>query len=220
MTQALTPSSAQRVWTAADLFERFGPIPLDRIRTDPPPGLATAADVERIDAHEDRICELVDGVLLEKPMGWIESMVALRLASFLLRYLDEHPLGIVLGEGGFVEFAERLIRIPDVCFISHEKLAGRDFSDRFAIPVAPDLAVEVVSPTNTQKEMDEKLKLYFEHGAALVWYIDPPTKSVRVHTAVDAMTTLGEADTLDGGEVLPGFSLEVAELFKMPGKAQ
>ena len=79
--------------------------------------------------------------------------------------------------------------------------------------LAPDLAVEVLSPGNTRGEMQRKLKEYFFSEVELVWYIDPRKRRVRVFTSPDDVTELSETDTLTGGDVLPGFAVEVAVLF-------
>ncbi|HEX8200111.1 MAG TPA: Uma2 family endonuclease, partial [Isosphaeraceae bacterium] len=106
-----------------------------------------------------------------------------------------------------------LVRIPDVSFISWErypKPTGR----RVAIPdLAPDLAVEVLSKGNTRKEMERKLGEYFRAGVRLVWYADPKARTARVYTAPDRCVLLREDDTLDGGDVLPGFRLPIRDWF-------
>ena len=78
---------------------------------------------------------------------------------------------------------------------------------------APDLAVEVLSESNTPREMEQKLRDYFAAGTSLVWYLDPRDRTVRVFTAVDRMTPLDESGILDGGDVLPGFRLAVRDWF-------
>src|SRR6185437_13858542 len=79
--------------------------------------------------------------------------------------------------------------------------------------VAPDLVVEVLSKGNTRREMQRKLAAYFRAGVRLVWYVDPAKRTVRVYTAFDRSTLLGEDDTLDGGDVLPGFALSIRDWF-------
>lgn len=91
--------------SVADLVKRLGEIPLERIRLHPPPGTATEADVLVSPDGTDRLCELVDGVLVEKSMGYYESFLALILAQTLLNFLDQHDLGIVLGEGAPLRLA-------------------------------------------------------------------------------------------------------------------
>src|SRR5688572_11268819 len=107
----VTESSA--VWTAVRLAERFGPIPLYRIRTTPRPGEATEEDVFEIHDREDRLCELVDGILVEKTMGAYESMLAVEIARLLKNFVKPRKLGTVLGADGMLKLAPGLIRIPD-----------------------------------------------------------------------------------------------------------
>ena len=207
----VTESSAD--WTAVRLAERFGPIPLYRIRTMPRPGEATEEDVIEIHDREDRLCELVDGILVEKAMGAYESMLAAEIARLLGNYVKPRKLGTVLGADGMLRLAVGLIRIPDVAFLSMAKFPNGRFPKGGAAPLAPDLAVEVLSPSNTVKEMKEKLEDYFEHGARLVWYVDPETHTVDAYTGVNVHQRYTENDKLGGGEVLPGFELDIRELF-------
>jgi Uma2 family endonuclease len=204
------------VWTAVDLIERFGPIPLDRIRMNPPPGSATDQDVIDIHDRENRLCELLDGALLEKTMGSFESYLAAYLAHLLTAFATENDLGVVLGADGMVRLARGMVRIPDVSFISWQRLPDRTFPREDIWTVAPDLVVEVISRGNTREEMDRKLIDYFAAGVRLVWYVYPAVSEVRVYASATKFATLGGADTLDGGKVLPGFQLPLAKLFTQP----
>jgi Uma2 family endonuclease len=199
--------------TVADLLKQLGDIPPHRIRLHPAPGTATERDVEAIHDRENRLCELVDGVLVEKDMGFDEARFAVVLINLLGEYLREHDLGAVLGADGTMRLFPGLVRIPDVSFISwgrHPKRTGR----RVAIPdLAPDLAVEVLSKGNTKKEMERKLGEYFRAGVRLVWYADPKARTVRVYTTPDRPVLLLEDDTLDGGDVLPGFQFVIRDWF-------
>src|SRR2546429_306786 len=98
MTAVLAPSGPAR--TVADLLERLGNIPPERIRLQPPPGQATEADVIAIDTHEDRLCELVDGSLVEKAVGIRESLLAFALGSFLRAFIIPRNLGLLSGPDG------------------------------------------------------------------------------------------------------------------------
>ena len=105
------------------------------------------------------------------------------------------------------------VRIPDVAFVSWERLPGKVVPD-VAIPdLAPDLAIEVLSEGNTEKEMERKLKDYFFAGVRLVWYIDIKKRTAEVYTSPDQSETVTEEQSLDGGEVLPGFRLPLRKLF-------
>jgi Uma2 family endonuclease len=199
--------------TLADLLNRLGDIPPERIRFNPIPGTATVEDVLEIEAHEDRLCELVDGVLVEKPMGLSESRIASLLIAAFQNYVDKHDSGIVTGESGMIRMPANLVRIPDAAFFAWRHFPNRELPDEGAPEIAPDLAVEVLSKSNTAKEMDRKLQEYFSVGVRLVWFVDPRTRSVSVYTSPTQSKTLSEKDSLSGGKVLPGFKLPIARLF-------
>jgi Uma2 family endonuclease len=199
--------------TLADLLDRLGGIPLDRIRFHPFPGTATVQDV--IDTHrrEGKLCELVHGVLLEKVVGFNESSLAVFLAGLLNTFVAARNLGVVTEPDGTVELLADLVRIPDVAFTSWERLPGRR---RPLVPVprvAPNLAVEVLSRSNTPAELAAKRQEYFTAGVQLVWEINLVARTVDVYTAPAQRTTLGANDVLDGGTVLPGFTLPLQQLF-------
>jgi Uma2 family endonuclease len=209
----LPPPTLPRHWTLADLQQHLGGVPADRIRLFPFPGTATEEDALGIAAHEDRLCELVDGVLVEKPMACYESVLATMLATLLNIYLEQDRRGIVLGADGPLRILPKKMRLPDVSFISWDRFPGRKLPTDKVYRIAPDLAVEVLSDSNTENEMDLKLDEYFLAGVRLVWYIDPPTRTARIYTAKDQMQTIDENGVLDGRDVLPGFQLRLGELF-------
>jgi Uma2 family endonuclease len=197
--------------TVADLLESLGDIPPERIRMHPWPGTATEDDVIAIHAREKRLCELVDGTLVEKPIGFDESRLAVELGATLVLYLRQHDFGTVAGEAGMMRLRTGLVRIPDVSFVCWEHLPEKYGP---IPPLAPDLAIEVLSESNTPKEMQRKLVEYFEAGTQLVWYIDLRARTVTVYTAPDRFTVLDESQTLDGGDVLPGLVIPLRELFE------
>ena len=201
--------------TLADLLERFGPIPAKRIRTNPSPGTATEQDVIDIEAQESRLYELADGVLVEKTVGIYESILASRLIYFLNAFVLKLDLGVVTAPDGMMRLAAGLVRIPDVSFISWDQLPGRRVPRVPIADLAPDLAVEVVSPSNTAREMECKLQEYLAAGVRLVWYVLPEPQEVHVYTAErhDVLTIEQE---LSGGDVLPGFVLPLRQLFEEP----
>jgi Uma2 family endonuclease len=200
-------------WTVADLLEHFGPIAHHRIRQDPPPGSATEQDVIDINNHENRLFELVDGVLVEKAMGLQESFLAALIGRFLSEFAEPHKLGFVLGADGMARLAPGLIRIPDVSFVSWKRFPNRLIPRLPVLNSGPDLAVEVLSPSNTRKEMSRKLQDYFASGVLVVWYVDPEQRTVQVFTAVDNCTVLRGDQELRGDPVLPGFVLPLRDVF-------
>jgi Uma2 family endonuclease len=162
--------------------------------------------------------ELVDGVLVEKTVGFYESYLAALLAGHLCTFVMERRLGIVAGADGPMRLAAGLVRMPDASYVSWDRLPDRQLPQAPIPDLVPDLAVEVLSEGNTQKEMDRKLRDYFTAGARLVWYVHPEDHTVEVFTGPDTSTVLREGQTLDGGAVLPGFTLSLQQLFAQPGK--
>ena len=168
----------------------------------PFPGTATEKDVIEMDDRGGPLCELVDGTLVEKPMGVYESWLAARIIYFIGSYLKLNPIGIVTGPDGFYKLFPKIVRGPDVTFVRYERLPGGRVP-RDPIPaVAPTLPIEVLSPSNTKREMDRKLREYFEAGAELVWYVDPETRSAAAYTAPNQRTEVSADGVLGGGAVL------------------
>lgn len=203
-------------WTLAELATRFGPMPAWRILSDPPPGEASEDDVIRLHAENKQLCELVDSVLVRKTMGAYESAVGVILATYLLQFVKPRKLGIVLGEAGMLQLWPGRIRIPDVCFISKDQLPDGQLPRRPAIPdLYPDLAVEVLSESNTTAEMTEKLHDYFQAGTRLVWYIDPSKRQAEVYTSIEEKSMVMETGSLTGEPVLPGLTIPLAEVLNV-----
>jgi Uma2 family endonuclease len=204
--------------TLADLHERLGHVPLERIRLHPAPGTATEAHVLIRPKGEKRLFELVDGVLVEKPMGFYESLVAAVLIGLLRDFLRQRDLGIVLGADATLRLAPGLVRLPDVSFISWDHFPNRVLPADPVPELAPDLAVEVVSAGNTRAEMERKLHEYFSAGVRLVWYVYPEERSVSVYTSPTNVRVLHEHETLDGDAVMPGFELKLQDWFEQIGQ--
>jgi Uma2 family endonuclease len=195
----------------AYLHERLGGIPLVRIRREPPPGTATEEDLERAPKP---VCELIDGVLVEKAMGNRESLLAMYIGGLLRNHIEQSKLGVILGADGFFRLEGGQVRAPDASFTPWSAFPeGEPPDDEAYWSVAPALAVEVLSPRNTTAEIDRKLGEFFAAGCQLAWVIDPDAKSARVYTSAKKFKEYGKADTLDGGKVLPGFKLSLADLF-------
>jgi Uma2 family endonuclease len=207
------PAPLADVTTLGDLLKRLGNIPPERVRLHPTPGTATEKDVIEILDRENRPCELVEGTLVEKPMGYEESEIAVTIIISLGSFVRPRKLGIVTGEAGTIRLFQGLVRIPDVAFASWACFPDRK-RPKTPIPhLAPDLVVEVLSKSNTKAEMNRKLGEYFAAGVRLVWMVDPRKRTVRVYTAVDQSVLIKEGQSLDGGAVLPGFVLPLDELF-------
>lgn len=209
--------SSPDIPTIGDLLDRLGGIPAERVRYFPLPGTATEQDVIDIEARENRLCELVEGVLVEKPMGFNESYLAVLLATLLNEFVLPRDLGIVTGEGGMMRLFAGLVRIPAVAFVSTARLPDGKLPDKPIPSLAPDLAIEVLSESNTKKEMQQKRGEYFNAGVQLVWIVDHRPRTITVYTPSAEPIILHEGEKLDGGSVLPGFSLDLTLLFaKLP----
>ena len=200
-------------WTMADVQERLDGIPAGRIRTFPAPGTATEEDVLRVMSRTGRICELVDGILVEKVMSSFGSRLAAILIYLIEAFLDDHDLGVVLGEAGFLKLVPTMVRAPDVSFIRWERFPNGDFPEEAIWPVVPDLAVEILSPGNTEPEMQRKVGEYFKAGSRRVWLVDPASRTARVFTSSRRFTVVDENGSLDAGDVLPGFSVTLKQWF-------
>ena len=209
----ILPDAPPTEWTLADVQARLPGFPAERIRANPSPGTATEQDVLDVLARSDRICELVDGTLVEKTMATNESMLAAALIILISRYLDRNNLGVLAGGDGLLKILPDQIRAPDVSFIRWERLPSRQSPKPAIYAIAPDLAVEILSEGNTEAEMDRKLREYFQAGVRLVWYIQPKTRTARAYTSEHEWTEIGPDGSLLGGEVLPGFILPLAQLF-------
>lgn len=201
--------------TFADVQAAVGDIPSERIRIHPTPGNATEEDVLRIYQHEKCLCELIDGVLVEKPVGAYEAYLATWLAQLIGPFIHAHDLGILLGAHGALKLAPTLVRIPDLAFISWAQLPHRRFPKQPIPTLYPDLAIEVLSESNTRAEMSRKLHDYFRAGTRLVWYLAPDRLEMYVYRSVTERTVVTLEQTLDGGDVLPGLAVPMQHLFEV-----
>jgi len=160
--------------------------------------------------------ELVKGELIRmSPAGDEHGRVTVRITSPLYVYVDTHHLGTVYAaETGFViEENPDTVRAPDVAFVSRQRVekTGPIKSYRRG---APDLAVEVVSPGDTVGEVEGKVAEWLESGTSMVWVVSPKLRSVTVYKSLKDVVTLTEKDHLEGGDVIPGFRIAVAEIFR------
>jgi len=202
--------------TVAELLENLG-VPACRVRLHPPLGHATEHDAAESKNLHGAICELVDGTLVEKPMGFYESHLGHILAFFIESYLTHHRLGFVVGESGASRTIPGRVRMPDVGFYSWNHFPGRTLPAGGVLDVPADLVVEILSPSNTRTEMEQKRREYFASGTRLYWEVLPETRQVRVFTDANTHTLLGENDSLVGEPVLPEFVLSIQEWFSRAG---
>jgi len=159
------------------------------------------------------VWELVDGEPIEfSPAAGQSGWISATIVALLANHVGQSRLGWVFSaETGFVLFDDRqTVRSPDAAVVLRDRLA--DLPDSF-VPMAPDLAVEVLSPSDRMADALAKIAMYLQAGTPLVWLVNPATRTVVVFRAEMDPVTLSESDTLDGGDLLPGFSVPVAEIF-------
>ena len=154
--------------------------------------------------------EYIKGELIPMAPTSVEhGYISVNLSSLLHLYVRENQLGRVLSETGF-RVGERVL-IPDIAIISTDRLPD---DQNKACPVPPDLAIEVVSPTDSSYRVEEKAFIYLEVGTQLVWVLKPRSKTVTVYRSETEITVLTRNDALSGEEVVEGFCCQVAELFE------
>ncbi len=209
----MTIATATTPETIEDLLEQLGGIAPGRVRFQPIPGTATELDLIEINALKRGIFELVDGVLVEKAMGKLESLLAGAIIAILRDFVLPRNLGIITAPDGMMRLAPALFRSPDIAFIAWGRIPGERLSEESLAEAIPDLAVEVLSPSNTKTEMARKRWEYFKAGVRLVWEVDPKARTVAVYDAPERSKVLNIAQTIDGADVLPGFLLPLVDLF-------
>jgi Uma2 family endonuclease len=160
--------------------------------------------------------ELVRGEIKKyMPAGNLHGFVASRINRFLGNFVDENNLGaVVAAETGFTIFQNPdTVRAPDAAFIGKEKLSIYGITDGF-FPVAPDLAVEVVSPYDRKKDIESKIEDYLAADVKLIWVVYPQNRIVTVHRPNKFVSILRADDELDGEDILPGFNLLISRIFE------
>jgi Uma2 family endonuclease len=203
--------------TMADLLHELGDVPAERVRLFPPPGTVTFEQYVEISERRPggKLYEWVDGTLVEKAVGYYESRIATFIIRALLNYVEEHDLGIISAPDGFMRILPDIARGPDVTFVAWASLpGGRPPAREDRVPsIVPDLVVEVLSESNRPGEMARKRREYFTAGVKQVWEIDPETRSAVVYTAEDQLAPVPANGTVSGGDILPGFTLSLQEIF-------
>lgn len=161
--------------------------------------------------NADKAYEFIAGEIVEKMVSNQRSgQIGAKILAFILMYALQNDLGRVTGEqSGYMINGERYI--PDIAYMSYAR-QPIDNDDTYN-PLAPDLAVEVLSPTDTAREMRIKVVSYLAAGT-VVWVVSPDDETIEIYVPGEKVRVLGIDDTLDGGTVLPGFSMAVKEIFK------
>jgi len=180
--------------------------------------MATVAEIttaeQLFDAPDLGPCELVRGeLIMVTPAGYAHGSIAGRITMALGAFVVPKRLGDVLSaEPGFLIARDPdTVRAPDVAFVRADRVPAGEKARFFE--GAPDLAVEVLSPTDRASEVNAKVCDWLDAGCRMVWVADPATRTVSVYRSRTDIAVLGLSDALDGGDVLPGFSLPLAEIF-------
>lgn len=177
----------------------------------------TVEEFERLPDEDGYRVELDRGRPVREPVpAPLHGRLALKLGVRLNAFAEQHDLGLTFDAAGFVLSRDPdTVRAPDLSFVSNARLPAREYAGTYW-RMAPDLAVEILSPSNRPAEVLRKASEYIDAGSRLVWLVDARRRTVTVvRPGVDPVT-LGADDALDGADVLPGFRLPLAELFDTP----
>jgi len=165
---------------------------------------------------DDGMCyELVKGeLLMSPPPGYEHGVVTMKLTGPLFNHVTTKQLGVVLAaETGFkLQSSPDTVRAPDIAFIARERVEKAGAITSYWVG-PPDLAVEVISPGDTVRRVEGKVAQWLEAGARMVWVVSPKLHTITVYRSLIDIVTLTEKDNLDGGDVVPGFQIKVAEIF-------
>ena len=178
-----------------------------------------ATTTRRVATEEDLLAmpkdgqkyELVDGEIRMSPAGDRHSVVALELAARLLAFAKQHRLGHVMGADAGFRLPSKNVRSPDVSFVAAGRFPDDRPPDDFG-DIAPDLAVEVLSPHDRPRHVLDKVGEYLEAGVRLIWVIDPKKQCAVVYRSLSDVQELGPESVLDGEDVLPGFRCALREI--------
>ena len=176
--------------------------------------LFTSKELECLPSNGKRL-ELVKGKVYEMaPAGGRHGSAAMNIGTILHLHVRMNDLGHVFAaETGFILRRDPdTVRAPDVAFISSARMRAEEIPDGF-IEIVPDLVVEVVSPGDTRREVEEKVGDWLTAGVRLAWLIYPATRTATVHRNPNGVSNLVGDDFLDGEDVVPGFSCRVGDLF-------
>ena len=200
-----------------ELAVRFGEIPAPRICLEPPPGSAIEADLSYYRARKERMLELVDAVLIEKATTNYSSFVGGNIFGSLFSYVHERRLGFLLPASALFRLSDRSIRSPNVAYLTLQRGRRSLVANSAIAAVAPNLAVEVISEGNSQKEMADKLQEYFRAGTEEVWYVYPESRELHQFTS-PTEPRIWQGDVQITTQLLPGLAMSLTEIFRLPGE--
>jgi Uma2 family endonuclease len=172
--------------------------------------LLTADELEKLPDDDSVRIELDEGELIEMPPGGFRhSRIGIRIATRLSIFAEQNKLGCVCGPDSGYRLSDNTVRAPDVSFVRQERVVD---TERY-FPGTPDLAVEVLSPSDRIRQLRRKVRQYFDAGTHTVWIVYPNTREVEVRTAAGEERVLAMGDTIECPELLPGFSVKIDEFF-------
>lgn len=157
--------------------------------------------------------ELIQGELVMGPAGIEHEEIGAHLLTALRKFVSERKLGIVCGSSAGYWMKSGNLRSPDVSFIRKERLQGYKRPPKGFFKGSPDIAIEILSPTDTIESLHGKIVEYFENDTKLAWVVNPEEQTVLVYRSPQPRKLLTKNDLLDGEEVLKGFTFPIAELF-------
>ena len=173
-------------------------------------------EIANLPEYDDRSIELVEGVIVEMPKpGGKHGQIAMRLSVRIGSYVEANNLGIATtGDTGFIlersDAGRDTVRGLDIAFMKKGRVPD-ELPDSL-LDLAPDLAVEIISPNNKASDIEKKIQQLLSAGTSAIWIVYPDLRTVTIHT-VDGATTLMESDTLSGGDTLPGFEVRISDIF-------
>jgi Uma2 family endonuclease len=172
---------------------------------------ATVQDLLQM-PKDGHIYELVDGEILMSPAGMRHSEVAGKIFAIVATFLDKHPIGKVYPADVGISLPNGNVRSPDVTFVRNEKLPGGESPEGFG-ELVPDLAIEVLSPNDSLKEVGRKIGEFLECGGPLVWLVDPKSETVTAYRSLSDTLKFTASQTITAEPVLPEFSCPVSKFF-------
>jgi Uma2 family endonuclease len=172
----------------------------------------TDEELERLpkDGHK---YELLDGDLIVSPVNANHGVVCVRMVILLGSFVQRRKLGEVYDSSTGFRLSQKLVLSPDISFVSNSTLKKILLSPDMFLQGAPDLAVEVLSPSDRLRDVHRKLDRYFEHGTHLVWWLDPKKEQVHIYTPDSIGALTRPEDMLSGAEVVPGFKCRLSRIF-------
>jgi Uma2 family endonuclease len=161
---------------------------------------------------DGRKYELVDGQILVSPAGLYHAQVVAKIVHIIATFLDSHPIGVVCGDNLGINFPNGNLRSPDVTFVRNEKLPVGEPAEGFPSFI-PDLAVEILSPHDSLRQVGQKIGEFLDCGVSLVWLVDPTRETVTVYRSLSQTEQLSPKDVITAEPILPGFSCQVSRFF-------